>query len=215
MMNNQKIGGITALLQALLYLIGFGVLFTLMSPIINEELSATDKLEFILSNKLTFQIWHLLIYVVFGVFLIPLAIAIQAHFKQTQMTTKVATVLAFLWAGLVIASGMIINVGIEAIEQMFAQQPAAALASWETLKAVQDGLGGGVEVVGGLWVLLLSISGLKEKVFPKALNYLGLIVGLAGVLTIIPALKDLGALFGLSQIVWFAWLGVYLLKTKP
>ena len=69
------------------------------------------------------------------------------------------------------------------------------------------------EVVGGLWVLLLSIAALKSKSFPKALNYLGLFIGIAGVLTIYPA-DVLTEIFGLGQIVWFIWLGTIML-TKP
>jgi hypothetical protein len=32
------------------------------------------------------------------------------------------------------------------------------------------------------------------------------------VLTILPPLKDMGLVFGLTQIAWFAWIGVHLLR---
>ena len=51
---------------------------------------------------------------------------------------------------------------------------------------------------------------------PRALNYLGLVVGGAGILTIVPALGELGGImFGLGQIVWFVWLGMVMLRKRP
>jgi len=71
-------------------------------------------------------------------------------------------------------------------------------------------LGGGNEIVGGLWVLLLSIAGLKGSHFSRALNYLGIFIGLVGVATIYPA-DLLTEIFGLGQIIWFAWIGFAML----
>ena len=39
------------------------------------------------------------------------------------------------------------------------------------------------------------------------LNWLGVAIGVAGVISVVPALKDLALGFGLLEIVWFAWLG--------
>ena len=89
------------------------------------------------------------------------------------------------------------------------------LSAWVAISAVQDGLGGGVEIVGGLWVLLISVSALRSNVFPKALNCIGIVVGIAGLLTIIPPLGDLGAVFGLGQILWFVWIGIHMLRRAP
>lgn|GEM_PF-1982155 len=47
---------------------------------------------------------------------------------------------------------------------------------------------------------------------PRALNYLGVVIGVAGILTVVPALEVLGAVFGLGLIVWFVWLGIVVLR---
>jgi uncharacterized membrane protein HdeD (DUF308 family) len=79
---------------------------------------------------------------------------------------------------------------------------------------VTEGLGGGNEVVGGVWVILLSFAALKERSFPKPLIFLGIIVGLVGILTIYPA--DLFTdFFVISQIIWFIWLGIFMLRNAP
>ncbi|MGB0523431.1 MAG: hypothetical protein ACPGJS_10755 [Flammeovirgaceae bacterium] len=214
-MKNQKIGGVVGIIEAILYVIGIAFLFLFLSPAMDETKSGIDKLSFILENKTLFQIWHLLIYVIFGLLLLPLAIAINENFKtQSLIGTKVTPILGFIWSGLVIASGMVNNIGLETVNKLFLEDQAGALMAWKIISSIQNGLGGGVEIVGGLWVLLISVYGLREQVFPKPLNYLGLIVGGAGILTMIPGLKDLGLIFGMTQIIWFAWIGMYMLKNQ-
>ena len=80
---------------------------------------------------------------------------------------------------------------------------------------MQNGLGGGNEIVGGLWVLLLSWVALRAGGLPKVLNYLGVLIGVAGILTVVPAFDVLAAVFGLGQIVWFIWLGIVMLRGNP
>ena len=52
------------------------------------------------------------------------------------------------------------------------------------INTVVEGIGGGNEIVGGLWILLLSIAALKGNELHKTLNYLGVFVGIVGILTI-------------------------------
>ncbi len=75
-----------------------------------------------------------------------------------------------------------------------------------------NGLGGGNELVGGLWVLLVSIAGWRTRALPRALNAVGIVSAAAGLITVIPGFEDVGMVFGLGLIVWFAWLGTVLLR---
>lgn len=214
-MNYQKIGGIAAITEAIIYLIGFIFLFLFLAPSADTLLSDTEKLAFVLEKKSMFQIWNILIYVLFGLVLILLTIALQENFQNKKaIGLKTIPVLGFIWSGLVISSGMIANIGLETLNDLYTEDPATAVVSWKILSTIQNGLGGGVEVVGGLWVFLISVYGLKEKVFPKTLNYLGVLVGGTGMLTLVPGLQELGALFGLTQIIWFLWIGIHMLTHK-
>ena len=56
---------------------------------------------------------------------------------------------------------------------------------------VPEALVGRVEVVGGIWILLVTWGALLAGRHPRALNYLGVVVGMAGVLTVVPALEVL------------------------
>jgi hypothetical protein len=48
---------------------------------------------------------------------------------------------------------------------------------------------------------------------PRRLNYLGYFVGIAGIATIYPD-ELFTEIFGVSQIVWFIWLGICLLTQE-
>ncbi len=79
---------------------------------------------------------------------------------------------------------------------------------------MSEGLGGsGGELLGGLWVLLVSVAALRTRGLPRVLNWLGVAIGAAGVLSVVPALKDLAYGFGVLQIAWFVWLGIVMLRT--
>lgn len=74
-------------------------------------------------------------------------------------------------------------------------------------RPARNGLGGGYEIAGGIWVLLISIAALRPGALPRALNHLGIASATAGLVTIVPGLSEVGMVFSLGLIVWFAWLG--------
>lgn len=209
----QQIGAFAALTEAVAYLIGFAILIFFLSPEGGDDISATERLAFFLEHKNLYQIWMLIIYVVFGIALGPLVAALHDRMRESSSSgLRFGTLFGYVWVVLVIASGMIANVGLEAVARIYPADGRQATTVWIALEAVQNGLGGGVEVVGGLWVLLISRTALQTGKLPATLNYIGLVVGAAGILTLLPGLGMLGAVFGLLQIVWFASLGLYLLR---
>lgn len=215
MISLQKAGGVAALLAALAYVIGFAVIATLLNPGNTEGWSQAQKLSFLLERKTLFQTWTLFIYVVFGVVLVVLAVALHERFKtKAGALAPIATSFGLIWAGLVISSGMVASVGLETVAKLHSQDVAQAVSAWAVIAAIQDGLGGGVEIVGGLWVLLISAASLHSRALPTLLGYLGVAVGMAGILTVAPPLSELGAVFGLGQIPWFAWIGALMLRRE-
>jgi hypothetical protein len=129
---------------------------------------------------------------------------------------QVATVIGIIWAGSLIASGMVSNAGIAPVVALYAKDPAQAALTWQGIESVASGLGNGNgEILGGLLTLLVSLAALRAGGFSKGLNILGLLVGAVGIISIFPGLTDLTGVFGLSQIIWFVWLGVVLLRSNP
>jgi len=214
----QKLGGIAALVEAGTFIVGFVLYFTVLAAADYGSLDV-DPLQharFLADHQAIMYAWNLIIYVLFGVCLVVLALALYERLivKTTTLSpreggaiAKIATVFGFIWAGLVIASGMVANVGASLIVEMVGKDPEQAASLWLAMHFVVDGLGGGNEIVGGLWILLISWAALLHHKLSKALSYFGIAVGAVGIVTLIPALTELGAVFGLGSIVWFLWIG--------
>lgn len=203
-----KSGALTSLFEAFVYVVGFAVMAFYLNPTENNTGENATLLHF-LRNKALFQAWMALIYVFFGIALVFLNSALRSFLKDTSEHFA-STIASFgnIWAVLVIASGMIAIIGIEVVDRLAKTNIDEASALWTTLDTIQNGLGGGVEIIGGIWVLLISVIGLKHEMLSKYLHWLGLLVAIAGILTIIPMLKDLGSVFGILQIFWFTALGL-------
>ena len=86
--------------------------------------------------------------------------------------------------------------------------PSHTSTVWVARSSVLEGLVGRIEMVGGLWILLVTWGALLAGRFPRALNVLGVGIGLAGILTVVPALAVLGIGFRLGEMVWIVWLGI-------
>ncbi len=209
----QKSGGFAALYMAVAYLIGM-VLFL----VVLDVLSMTDpvqKVALLVDKQMVIFSTNLLMYVFFGVFLIVLSLALYDRLKSGALAImQVATVIGVIWAGSLIAGGMVANAGIAPVVALFARDPAQAALTWQGIESVADGLGNANgEILGGLWTLLVSLAALRAGGLPKGLSLLGLLVGAAGIVSIVPGLTDLmTGVFGLSQIIWFVWLGIVLLR---
>ena len=81
--------------------------------------------------------------------------------------------------------------------------------------SVLGGLVGRVEVLGGLWILLVTWGALRVGELPRALHYLGLAVSVAGIATAVPALAVLRIIFRLGELVWGVWLGIAMFRARP
>lgn len=209
----KKMGGIAALIEASTFIIGFALMFTLLLPSGYLENDPKQSVAFLVDNLSIMYVWNLIIYIIFGIFLVVLTLALNERLKEgAPALAQTATVFGLIWAGLVIASGMVANVGFKIVVDLYGNDPAQAESLWMAIRSVEFGLGGGNEIAGGLWVLLVSWAALRVRSFPKGVNFLGIVSGISGLLTIIPIFDVLGAVFGIGLIVWFVWIGIVLLR---
>lgn len=207
-------GGIAALYEAAAYLVG--IVFFIFVVDYSGVVDPVQTVALLVDNQVSMYIMTLFVFVVFGVFLVVLALALYDRLKASSPAmVQTATVFGLIWAGLVIASGMIFIIGMDTVIDLYGQDPAQAATVWLAIDSVFDGLGGGVELVGGIWTLLVSWAALRAGELPRTLNYLGVVIGVVGILTVAPALEVLTDVFGLSQIVWFVWLGIVMLRGSP
>ena len=211
----QKFGGFSALYMAAAHLIGIVIFLVIL-----DYLSITDPAQKVALNvdkQMVIFSTNLLMYVFFGFALIVLSLALYDRLKSgAPALMQVATAIGIIWAGSLIASGMAANAGLATIVALYAKDPTQAALTFQAIESITNGLGNANgEILGGPLTLLVSLAAIRTGGLPKGLKILGVLVGAVGIITIIPALNALVAVFGLGQIIWFVWLGIAMLRSNP
>lgn len=211
----QKFGGFAALYLAAAYIVGMIGFLAVVD--VSSVADPVQKVALMADNLTFLYILHLVVYVVWGVFMVVLALALYERLKAgSPAMALTATIFGIFWGCVIIISGMINNAGMQNVVDLYGKDPAQAGTVWLTIDSVLGGLAGSNEALGGIWILLVSWAALRTGEFSRALNYLGVVVGVAGVISIVPALAELLIyIFALGQIVWFVWLGIVLLRSNP
>src|SRR5512138_1285093 len=107
----QKSGGFAALYLAVAYLIGMIIFLAVLDyPSITDP---AQKVAVVVKMPMVIFSTNLLMYVFFGVFLIVLSLALYDRLKRgAPALMQAATALGIVWAGSLIAGGMVANAGI-------------------------------------------------------------------------------------------------------
>lgn len=212
-MDQQKTGGLAALIAAATFLFGIAMFATMLADYTTGDPTPDESVAFLVDNQAALYVWNLVIFIVFGIALVPVVLALHQHLSpRAPALARAGAAFGLIWAGLVLAAGMVSNIAIGTVADLADTDPPGAEPVWSALDSVQNGLGGGNEIAGGVWVLLVSWAALKTATLPRALNYLGLLAGTAGLVTVIPPLEAVGAVFGIGLIIWFVALGIVLLR---
>lgn len=205
-----KAAGFAAIGMALCYISMAVIFFGLLN--MPAGLDSLGRLQYMQQHYLLIATGYGIGYLVFGVLLAILLQGLQQALPQKQSAiAALANRFGNVWLMLMMASGMVALISMDMTLRLVESSPEQALALYNTRNLLTNALGGGIELVGGLWVLLLSIAGLQKQWFAKALHLLGLVVGSLGILTVLHTVPYLKDAFGLLQLVWFFWLGVMLL----
>ena len=215
MKNMQRMGGFAALYLAVAYAIGIPLFLVVLDyPQIVEP---AQKVALLVDKPVVMYLTNLFMYVLFGIVLVVLALALYERLQAgSSATIRMATAIGVIWAGMLIASGMVANAGIAPIIALYGKDPAQAALAWVPIESVTNGLGSAnAEIVGGVWMLLITWAAWQGKGLPRGLNYLGLLVGVVGLISAVPALSSMTGLFGMTQMLWFTWLGIVLLRWTP
>jgi len=213
----QKIGGVAALICAGTYILAMGLVATLLTPMLDSALSYDQFIAFYLPNQALIFVWHFSMYLVNGTCLALLALALYQRLQPGAPTLAlVAACFGLFWTGLVFASGFITLYGWETIGRLSSTDPSQAALLRLVVYTITTGIDTSDRFLGGLWVLLASWSALRTRQLARPLNYLGLVIGIAGIVSsFAPALNALGFAFGVGVIVWWGWLGIVLLRSNP
>ncbi len=213
-----RLGAISLFTMPLCYVSMF-VVFGLVLNIPQTDV-LNEKIVYVAENQGVISIAYIMGYLVFGTLLL---ISVQASHvmltkdiltKNARYTLNTASAFGFIWVVLMMCAGMIALAGMNTMVGIYSQDQQHAEIVYYVYATVVNALGGGIELVGGLWVFLLSIAGLKSQQLGKGLCVFGIIVGVLGILTIYQSVPEFKEAFGLSQIVWFIWMGFVMFRTE-
>jgi len=217
MKNLQNQGGIAALIGAATNLLALVVLLTILAPTGYGSDDPGQVVVFLANNQAFIRGWYLIIYLVFGVSMIFPALALYERLKAGSPALAQAVItLGLIWAVLIIVNGTLSINNVSTVVKLNGENPAQAATVWLTLDSVETGLGanGGETMVSALWLLLLGWVALRAKELPRVLNYLGVVIGIAGILSVV-LVPALAAVYGLGLIIWLVWLGIVMLRRSP
>jgi Domain of unknown function (DUF4386) len=216
MNNSQKAAGIGALLQGIFFVIVlvliFGVLpqFGLKGP--NDFADPAKVLPFVAGQPLV-AFWLFPGDILFAVFLILTVVGLHDHLQaKSHLLMQLATGSGLVATALILANGTI-GASVLQLARNYPQDRALAETAFQTLSLVSSngvGLISGGIFAYGWWAALMSWVALRAGIFPKVLNYIGLLFGISGIGAIM--ILPLGFLGPVIGIVWCIWLGAVLLR---
>ena len=216
MNSSQKAAGIGALLQGIFFVIVLAFIFAVLPSFgfqgPNDFADPAKVLPFVASQPLV----AFVLFpgdILFAVFLILTVMGLYERLQtHSPALVRLATATGLVATALILAGGTIGN-SLYQLARLYPQNRGVAETAFLTLNLVSSNgvglLSGGIFAYGW-WAALISWAALRAGVFPKWLNYLGLLFGVAGVGAIL--ILPLGFLGPVVGAVWCVWLGVALLR---
>ncbi len=215
MNGSQKAAGIGAILQGLFFVIVLVLIlavlpgFGLQGP--NDFADPAKVLPFVASQPFV-AFWLFPGDILFAVFLILTVMGLHDRLQNNSPALmRLATAAGLVATTLILANGTIGNSVLQLARS--SQNQVASETAFLTLSLVSSngvGLVSGGIFAYGWWAVLISWVALRAGTFPKALNYVGILFGVAGIGAIF--ILPLGFLGPVVGIVWCLWLGVVLLR---
>ena len=140
----QKFGGIAALIGAATNLFALVTLLTLLEPKGYGSDDPGQIVAFLADNQALMRVWDIIIYLVFGVSMIFLSLALYERLKAgSPALAQAVTTFGLIYAVLVIVIGTLAINNLSTVVKLYGENPAQAAMVWLTLDSVETGLGAG------------------------------------------------------------------------
>eukprot|EP00934_Nitzschia_sp_Nitz4_P005664 Nitzschia sp. Nitz4//scaffold17_size182527//48993//49742//NITZ4_001839-RA/size182527-snap-gene-0.293-mRNA-1//-1//CDS//3329539295//5654//frame0 len=201
---NKKSTGLFGIFAGLSFVVGFVLFGSALADLQDDDLTDLERLQVVKDNEQIYYLSNMILYVLFGFAQLGLSLGL-AHMASTAcpQTSTYSKALGTIWSTLVLSAGMIGNIGAEAALELLSDgDEAAATTLWITIRTLHNSLGGGNEIVGGL-------SKPQTGLVDKASLLIGVVAGLAGIVSTVPVLKETTVvIFGVGMILWYCVVGV-------
>ena len=165
MKNLQKMGGIAAWIGAATNLLAIVTSIILIPNGFGSD-DPGQIVAFLADNQDFMRVRYQIIYLVFGMSLIFLSLALYERLKAgSPALAQAVTAFGLIYAVLVIVVGTLEISNLSTVVKLYGENPAQAATVWLTLQPVVTGLGGGggETIVNALWFLLLSWAALRTR----------------------------------------------------
>ena len=220
-MNNfQKIGGVAALIQAVL-LVGVIGLAIAAFPAIGLTVTdlATGSSKFLEATAKYPAIFASLDFALVGGAVVILIVALVLHERWSNKSLRLANLVvasALILATLRIATGLTMFIGTARIADLYATDHAQALTAYASFSAVTTGMEEGSRFAAGCFLILAGWAALAARDMPRPLAYLAIVVGVDQLLEVFvrPLSLAFGPAAGIGLIIWSVWIGVLLLRSR-
>lgn len=212
MRTKQVNGAIAAIVCAASFIIGLVVILFVV-PDFNQ--GAEYRLAAFTKHKTLMQLWYFLVYVVFGFSLLILTRSLlELNDGEHSFLDQITSLVSYLWACYILVCGLIAILSIEFLFSQSSDGTQHISEAWRQIYTIQMGLGEGVEWVGAIWVIFINSCLRERNRFPRPIILFGYFIAAIGMLTLYRPLADVGALFGLLQIVWFIGISYFLIQER-
>lgn len=209
----QKLAGLAFIAMALCYI----SLFIIYGAILSKPTDGgtTEKIAYLVEHKALYNFTYVLGYMFFACLLCFCVYVISTLDTQASKATKAMTSLfGYFWVLVLLCTGMIGLTANELITGYQTSNPAAAEVIYFAKIMMTESLGGGIEFIGGVWLVLLAVMIWRHSLASKPLAVFTLIKGAVGIATLCSAETILREIFGVTGIVWFIWMGIALIKSR-
>lgn len=209
----KQLAGLAFFGMALCYITLFIIYGAVLSPPANP--STAETIAYLIENKSLLNFSYVLGYVLFAMLLCFCVYLVGSFYRtESKITIVLATLFGYFWVVVLLCAGMIGITSHELLASYSTSDPAAAEVIYHARTLLTESLGGGIEFIGGVWLVGLGIVSWRHHQLSRALSAFTLVKGLIGVATLFSTASVLRDLFGITGIVWFIWMGLVMLK-KP
>jgi len=207
----KTLAGVAFIGMALCYITLFIIYGAILST--PADVSTAEKIAYVIENKGLFNFTYILGYVVFACLLcFCVYVTGNLYQKASPAAMAMASLFGYFWVVVLLCTGMIGISSNELLENYSVANPAAADAIYYASMLMTESLGGGIEFIGGVWLVLLAVVSWRHQLLSKSLTVFTLVKGAIGVATLFSAESLLRELFGVTGIIWFIWMGIVMFK---